>query len=79
MTNRGLIEAMIMLHIFASPFALIAIGQIHLNPRRLTSYIVLIPVILLLSCAYTDYLGELLRRRSKSEDVSRQVHTVRRT
>jgi hypothetical protein len=67
MTNRSLIDTIIILHLFALPFAYIAFCQIRLTPRRLSSYAALVPVILLLGCAYTDYLGELLRRRRNKE------------
>jgi hypothetical protein len=67
MTNRSLIGTIVFLHLVALPFVLIAIGQIRLNPGRLSSYAALGPVIIILVCAYTDYLGELLRRRRNKE------------
>ena len=70
MTSGTLIRAMIILHLFALIFIIIAIGQIRLNPGRLTSYAILIPALLLLSCAYMDYLGELMRRRREKKITS---------
>jgi len=67
MTNRSLIGTIVAFHLLALPFVLIAICQSRLDPGRLSSYAIFIPAILLLGCAYTDYLGELLRRRRTKE------------
>jgi hypothetical protein len=63
MTNGSLIGTIIAFHLFALPFVIIAIYQIMRRPGNLYSYAALLPAILFLGCAYTDYLGELLRRR----------------
>jgi hypothetical protein len=67
MTNRGLIDAIIVFHLIALPFIIIAICQIRLEPGRLSSYAALIPVVLLLGEAYMNYLAELLRRRREKK------------
>jgi hypothetical protein len=67
MTRSSLISGIVILHLFALLFVIIAIGQIRLHPSRIVPYAILIPAILLLSCAYKDCLGELLRRRREKK------------
>ena len=75
MATRSLIRTIILFHLCALPFAIIAIKNIWLNPGRLSSYVLLIPAIFLLCPAYTDYLGEFLRRRREGKNSSNTVST----
>jgi hypothetical protein len=67
MTRSSLISGIVILHLFALIFVIIAIGQIRLNPGRIVPYVILVPPVLLLSCAYKDCLGELWRRRREKK------------
>ncbi len=70
MTGRSLIGTIIVFHLFSLPLVIIAIGQVRLRPGWVLSYVALIPALLLLGCAYTDCLGELLRRRGIKKGAS---------